>query len=52
MHEHKLSKKTLRDDSNGELTVEEQKWGLRSRINIVDEDLTKTHVFDVVVHLM
>jgi hypothetical protein len=28
-HEHKLAKKTLRDGSNGELTLEERKRGLR-----------------------
>jgi hypothetical protein len=50
-HEHKLAKKTLRDGSNGELTLEDQKRGLRSRINIANDDLTKTHVVDVVVHL-
>jgi hypothetical protein len=50
-HEHKLANKTLRDGSNGELTLEDQKWGLCSRTNIADEDLTKTHVVDVVVDL-
>jgi hypothetical protein len=50
-HEHKLAKKTLQDGSNGELTLEDWKRGLRSRTNVVDEDLTKTHVVDVVVHL-
>jgi hypothetical protein len=52
MHEHKLAKKTLRDGSNGELTLEDRKRGLCSRTNIPDGDLTKTHVVDVVVHLM
>jgi hypothetical protein len=51
-HEHKLAKKALRDGSNGELTLEDRKRGLRSRINVADEDSTKTHVVDVVVHLM
>jgi hypothetical protein len=51
-HEHKLSKKTLRDGSNRELTLEDQKRGLRSRTNVADGDLTKTHVVNVVVHLM
>jgi hypothetical protein len=47
----KLAKKTLRDGSNEELTLEDWKRGLRSRTNIADEDSTKTHVVDVVVHL-
>jgi hypothetical protein len=51
MHEHKLAKKILRDGSNGELTLENQKRGLRSRTNIVDGDSTKTHIVNVVVHL-
>jgi hypothetical protein len=51
MHEHKLAKKTLRDASNGELTLEDRKQGLCSRTNVADGDLTKTHVVDVVVHL-
>jgi hypothetical protein len=50
-HEHKLDKKTLRDGNNGELTLEDRKPGLRSRINVADGDLTKTHVVDVVIHL-
>jgi hypothetical protein len=50
-HEHKLAKKTLWDGSNGELTLEDRKQGLRSRINVADGDSTKTHVVDVVVHL-
>jgi hypothetical protein len=50
-HEHKLAKKTLRDGSNGELTLEDRKRGLRSRTNVADGDLTKTHIVDVVVHL-
>jgi hypothetical protein len=50
-HEHKLAKKTLLDGSNGELTLEDQKRGLRSRTNIADGDSMKTHVVDVVVHL-
>jgi hypothetical protein len=52
MHEHKLAKKTLRDGSNGELTLEDQKRGLHSRTNVADGDLMKTHVVDVVIHLM
>jgi hypothetical protein len=51
MHEHKLAKKTLQDGSNGELTLENRKRRLRSRTNVADEDSTKTHVVDVVVHL-
>jgi hypothetical protein len=51
-HEHKLAKKTLRDGGNGELTLEDQKRGLHSLTNIVDEDSMKTHVVDIVVHLM
>jgi hypothetical protein len=51
MHEHKLAKKTLRDGSNGELTLEDRNQGLRSRTNIADEDSTKTHVVDIVIHL-
>jgi hypothetical protein len=51
MHKHKLAKKTLRDGSNGELTLEDQKQGLRSHTNVADGDLTKTHVVGVVVHL-
>jgi hypothetical protein len=51
-HEHKLAKKTLQDGSNGELTLEDWKRGSRSRTNIADGDLMKTHVVDVVVHLM
>jgi hypothetical protein len=47
----KLAKKTLRDGSNGELTLEDQKRGLRSRSNFADEDSMKTHIVDVVVHL-
>jgi hypothetical protein len=50
-HEHKLAKKTLRDGSNGELTLEDRKRRLCSRTNVVDGDLMKTHVVDVVVHL-
>jgi hypothetical protein len=50
-HEQKLAKKALRDGSNGELTLEDRKWGLRSRTNVADGDLMKTHVVDVVVHL-
>jgi hypothetical protein len=50
-HEHKLAKKTLRDGSNGELTLEHRKRGLRSRTNVADGDSTKMHVVDVVVHL-
>jgi hypothetical protein len=51
MHEHKLAKKTLRDGSNGELTLKDRKWGLRSRTKVADGDSTKTHVVDAVVHL-
>jgi hypothetical protein len=51
MHEHKLAKKTLRDGSNGELTLKDRKRGLHSRTNIADGDSMKTHVVDVVVHL-
>jgi hypothetical protein len=51
MHEHKLAKKTLRDGSNGELTLEDRKRGLHSRTNVADVDLTKKHVVDIVVHL-
>jgi hypothetical protein len=47
----KLAKKTLRDGSNGELTLEDRKQGLRSRTNVADEDSTKTHVVDIVIHL-
>jgi hypothetical protein len=47
----KLAKKTLRDGSNGELTLEEQKRGLRSRTNVADEDSMKKHVVNIVVHL-
>jgi hypothetical protein len=50
-HEHKIAKKILRDGSNGELTLEDWKQGLRSRTNIANEDSTKTHVVDIVVHL-
>jgi hypothetical protein len=50
-HEHKLAKKTLRDGRNGELTLEDRKRGLHSRTNVVDEDSTKMHVVDVVIHL-
>jgi hypothetical protein len=50
MHEHKLAKKTLRDGSNGELTLEDWKHGLCSHTNVADE-LTKTHVVEIVVHL-
>jgi hypothetical protein len=50
-HEHKLAKKTLRDGSNGELTLEDQKRELRSCTNVAEEDLTKTHVVDIDVHL-
>jgi hypothetical protein len=50
-HEHKLAKKTLKDGSNGELTLEDRKRGLRSRTNVADGDSTKTHVVDIVVHL-
>jgi hypothetical protein len=50
-HEQKLAKKTLRDGSNGELTLEDRKQGLRSCANVADGDSTKTHVVDVVVHL-
>jgi hypothetical protein len=50
-HEHKLAKKTLRDGSNGELTLEDRKRGLCSHTNVADGDSTKTHVVDVVVHL-
>jgi hypothetical protein len=49
MHEHILAKKTLRYGSNGEITLEDRKQGLRSCTNIADEDSTKTHVVDVVV---
>jgi hypothetical protein len=51
-HEYKLAKKTLRDGINRELTHEDRKRGLHSRTNVADGDLTKTHVVDVVVHLM
>jgi hypothetical protein len=51
MHEHKLAKKTLRDGSNGELTLEDRKRGLCSCTNIADGDFTKTHIVDIVVHL-
>jgi hypothetical protein len=47
----KLAKRTLRDGSNGELTHEDRKRGLRSHTNVADEDSMKTHVVDVVVHL-
>jgi hypothetical protein len=47
----KLAKKTLRDGSNRELTLEDRKRGLRSYTNIADEDSTKMHVVDVVIHL-
>jgi hypothetical protein len=51
MHEHKLAKKNLRDGRNRELTLKDRKRGLRSRTNVADGHLTKTHVVDVVVHL-
>jgi hypothetical protein len=50
-HEHKLAKKTLGDGSNGELTLKDRKRGLCSCTNVVDEDSTKMHVVDVVIHL-
>jgi hypothetical protein len=49
--EHKLAKKTLQDGSNRDLTLEDRKRGFRSRTNVADRDLMKTHVVDVVVHL-
>jgi hypothetical protein len=56
MHEHKVAKKTLRDGSNGELTLEDLKRGLHSRTNVVDEDARSQRsrsldIVDVVVHL-
>jgi hypothetical protein len=51
MHEHKTSQDHLREGSNDQLTLDDQKRGLRSCTNIVDEDSTKMHVVDVVVHL-